>query len=131
MVGKAIPATKAQKDRMDTIANYCGCLPCILENTLNRHTTIQHVTECRKRLGHDATYGACTWHHFGQLPRMHGPSLAGGMKPYRERYGPERLLVELQDYVLELFAEDPWPEYDMPVSVGRKIQAKWHTMMAD
>lgn len=96
---------------------YRGCLPCQLQGFHYRLATVQHVVEGKKRLGHSWTYGACEWHHLGIPPdgyddykaeRILGPSLAWDKKKYIDRYGSERQLVELQDVVLALPAEETY-----------------------
>ena len=109
MVGRAKPATKAQRQRMAVIAEM-GCLPCLIQRA-ERPATIQHVTEGGRRLGHDYTYGSCTWHHLGtkeqgwsmqEMMGILGPSFAHGRKNFEEVYGDERdVLVRLQDWVLD------------------------------
>ena len=113
MVGKSKPATAAQKKRMSKIAAL-PCLPCLTQNMI-RASTVQHVTEGYRRLGHDYTYGSCPWHHQGykvdgltahtkqQLMGILGPSFAHGRRAFEERYGDERyVLVPLMDFILDL-----------------------------
>jgi len=138
MVGKVIPATKAEREHQDIIKFYCGCLPCLLEGRFDIHCTIQHVTECRKRVGQWAVYGSCVWHHLGQnwpgrtfgwMVFRHGPSLYHNSRLFAETYGGERLLVELQNYMVELYRAEPWERFQVPGSVGLKVGAKWGTLL--
>ena len=117
MVGKTEPATKSEKQRMSLIKTQAWCIPCILNKTGNRSsTTIQHVVEGNKRKGHRHTYGCCGWHHLGQIQtnwtrfnmmRLLGPSLAFGSKEYHEVWGSEAILVQLQDYLIDMFEREP------------------------
>jgi hypothetical protein len=100
-------------------------------------TTIQHVVEGNKRLGHRFTYGCCGWHHLGEnLPgktrhesmMLMGPSLALSKTEYRARFGAERHLVALQDLVLELFEKNPWKQYHMRYDVLREIATEWQRL---
>ena len=100
MVGKTEPHLMQDRVRFEIITTYCGCLPCLLMAVTNVHATIQHVVE-GKRLGHQFTYGSCTYHHLGiyhppypSIERL-GPSLFDGRKPFEEHFGSERSLVEL------------------------------------
>lgn len=132
MVGKSKPATASESARMDLIGSQAfGCVPCRLDDPfMHVLATVQHVTE-GYRVGHDATYGACVWHHFGDPPQRKGPSLANGMRPYQYYYGSEALLVQLQDWLLDQYTADPWLEYAMPFKVARQLHARWVTLRSD
>lgn len=140
MVGKVIPATPEERRVQDVIKTCCGCLPCLLENRIDIHATIQHVTECRKRVGQWAVYGSCQWHHlgiewpdrdFGWMLFRHGPSLAHNKKLFEATYGRERLLVELQAYMVGLYDLEPWQPFHVPVHVVRKVKSFWVKLIAD
>jgi len=107
---------------------------------LDRHISIEHVTESGFRVGkdslqHEASIGLCTWHHYGRCrsstvrQRMigeFGPSLADGRKPFEEHFGDEvHILIPTQDYMLELFADTPWPEYNLPRNIARLTRTRW------
>jgi hypothetical protein len=128
MVGKTKRPTSAEKKRMSLIGEqYFGCLPCRLEksNYAPVLATVQHVVEGGKRLGHNYTYGLCCWHHFGHDPMRMGPSLALNKHTYVRRYGSERMLVELQDWLIAEHKVIQWFEYDMPQSVVRQLRLEW------
>ena len=140
MVGSTPRARKNERDRMETIAVYCGCLPCMLMGTLNVHTSIEHVTERGRRVGkgseqHRWTIGLCVWHHFGHcgnhksrqsMSGDFGPSLVFGRHIFEEHFGDEvRVLVPTQDFVLAQFAEQPWQEYSLPRDVARLTREFW------
>ena len=124
---------------MEIITKHCGCLPCLLTGHLNVLTTIEHVTEAGRRVGgedqHQWTIGLCPWHHFGhnsrgwqrqQMQGEYGPPLAYGRKNFEEHFGDEvTVLVPTQDFLLALFAEKPWPEYDLPRDNARKLRIHW------
>ena len=111
VVGKTPRILKNERQRLDTIVTYCGCLPCLLIGHLDRHTTIEHVTEHGRRVGkgsdtHLATIGLCTWHHFGHRPnsstRQHmagefGPPLAWGRREFEEYFGDELKVLGVLD----------------------------------
>jgi len=135
MVGKTPRARKNDRDRMDIIAQYCGCLPCLLMGHMDRHASIEHVTERGSRVGkgavqHHHTIGLCTWHHYGHGPRSQarevGPALAHGRIPFEEYFGDEvHVLIPLQDYLLGLFAADPWPEYTITAQAAMLTRTRW------
>lgn len=140
MVGKTPRARKDERDRMAVIKDYCGCLPCLLMGWPDVHTSIEHVTDRGRRVGkgqdqHKWTIGLCEWHHFGRLPSGQsahmaaidrGPSLAYGRQPFEEHFGDERhVLVPTQDFMLQLFVADPWPEYHVPRAIAREVRQQW------
>lgn len=141
MVGKTPRARKNEKQRMEVIHQYCGCLPCLLMGHFDRHTTIEHVTERGRRVGegaeqHANTIGLCTWHHFGRGPRSQfdeiGPSLAHGRRLFEDYFGDEvHVLIPVQDYLLELFAADPWPEYTVTAQAAMLTRTRWIELNAN
>ena len=143
MVGKTPRIRKQDRQRLNTIKDYCGCLPCLLMGHLDRHTTIEHITKAGRRVGiesaqHENTIGLCLWHHFQvcnngqQIDRMVSefvPSLAAGSRSFQWHFGDElRVLLPIQNYLLELFAEHPWPEYSVPRRVARDVRSEWITL---
>ena len=138
MVGKSKPANQSEKARMSLIKEQAWCIPCILNRTPDRPaTTIQHVVSGNKRLGHRYTYGCCGWHHLGddgglgrfESMKMFGPSLALGSREYHEVWGSEKILVLLQDYLIELYLESgPWEQYHLPHHIGREVRVRWQEM---
>ena len=130
MVGKTKAANAADKRRMGLIGEqHFGCIPC-LKYGRESLATVQHVTEGFKRKGHHATYGCCTWHHFGtpfegydrqRMTELIGPSLAFNRREYKSCFGGEVNLIAVQDWLLECYNESPWPTFCMPVEL--RIQA--------
>jgi hypothetical protein len=125
---------------MDIIAKHCGCLPCLLMGWADVHTSIEHVTEHGRRVGkgadqHKWTIGLCTWHHFGHTPNHTtrqqmsgevGPSLIWGRNTFEEHFGDEiEVLVPTQNYLLDLFDAQPWPEYALPRDIARRTRNQW------
>ena len=140
MVGKSPQIRKAERERMEIIRLYCGCLPCLLIGHLDRHATVEHVTDRGRRIGknsevHRHTIGLCGWHHFGHTnnhrTRHHmttefGPSLALGRRSFEAYFGDEvTVLIPVQDYLLELFAADPWQEYAVPSEIASLTRLRW------
>ena len=140
MVGSTPRARKSEKDRMDTIKEYCGCLPCLLMGYPDAHTSIEHVTKNGRRIGvgpaqHENTIGLCGWHHFRvchpgqqqhQMTLEFGPSLANGRKLFDAHFGDEvHVLVPTQDFLLAQFAEEPWPSYTVSLKAIRSTRNEW------
>lgn len=139
MVGKVIPATPDEKAYQHTIRTYCGCLPCLLEGKFDRHATIQHVSEGRKRVGQWAVYGLCEWHHLARCDRgrdwrrmvaVYGPSLALSKQAYYDAYGTERQLMDVQEYMVGLFDARPWQEHRVPADIAMKVRSFWVSLVA-
>ena len=125
---------------MDTIVHYCGCLPCLLVGYLDVHTSIEHGTERGRRVGkgagqHRWTIGLCAYHHFGhtsghrtrqQISADRGPSLIWGRNNFEAHFGDEvTVLVPVQDFMLELFADNPWAEYNVTRRVAQEVRNHW------
>ena len=111
-----------------------GCVPCLLDNLADSHAEIHHIVEQGYRKGDHISYGNCSWHHRGipwdglQAPDMEkilGPSLRLAGKAYHERYGDEMDLLQTQDYLLHLFARDPWEDHNMPAKIAKKVRSFW------
>lgn len=103
-------ATKADKRRFLALQDI-GCLPCHKKGFESVPCDIHHLTDGRKRRGHQQTYGACPWHHRGHVPwqytkqqieEIFGPSMALSPEAYREEFGHEDDLLE---YANQLLAE--------------------------
>lgn len=140
MVGQTEPITPKDRQRFTAIKENCGCLCCLLVGWLDVPTTIEHVTD-GGRLGHRHSLGLCEWHHFGTsmhgahslsarrlqaMIREFGPSLAKGRKPFEEFFGDEvKILLPIQNYLLDRFAADPWPEYNLPANVAIDTRNRW------
>lgn len=135
MVGKSKAPTADERRRMKTIKEHTPCIPCMLiSRRMIRYPEVRHVVEGMKRLGHRYTYGLCPWHHRGVIDNnrttqsmigQFGPSLSGGKKPFQQRFGPERLLVKVQDYLLEEYDRSPWDYYSVPHEVRRDMLLRW------
>jgi hypothetical protein len=135
MVGQTDPITRQDRERFTIIKQHCGCLCCLLMGWLDVHASIEHITEAGRRRGHRASLGLCGWHHFGtchrgrhkpEMTRDFGPSLANGRKPFEEYFGDElEILLPIQNYLLDRFAADPWPEYNLPGNVAIDTRNRW------
>ena len=134
MVGKTKPPNAEQSRRLEVLKDHCPCLLCLLSKGRVRLPDIQHMIAGFKRLGHDATYSSCEWHHRGikpdQLTRQQamgalGPSLAMGKRSFQAEYGSEELLLAVQNYVLEAYDRWKWLDYDVPRDVRRQAVKMW------
>jgi len=145
MVGKTPRILKNERARLDKIKTYCGCLPCLLRGHLDVQATIQHVTDCGRRLGKDSeqhqnTYGSCIWHHLGHLPNHSkrseyrkelGPALAHGRQPFEQAFGDEvKILIPVQNFLIAKFDAEPWPAHNINRKAARQTQRQWISLNA-
>jgi len=56
---------------------------------------------------------------------MLGPSLAHGKRTFQEFFGPERLLVSIQDYLIQSFEAEPWMGYSIPYEIRQQASELW------
>jgi hypothetical protein len=140
LVGKTPRVLKDERDRLQTIKIFCGCLPCLLRGHLDRWTTIEHVTERGRRVGiksdeHANTIGLCLWHHFGacdsgqqraNMTKEMGPALANGRYPFELAFGDEvRILIPVQNFLVAQFDLRPWPEHNVNHRAARRTRNLW------
>jgi len=134
MVGKAKAPTAAEKARMDVSKHHIPCLCCLLSRAGTRLPTIHHITSGFKRKGHHATLSLCEWHHqgypFGNLTNQEmsgllGPSLAHSKRQFNLEYGGERILLEVQNFLLNCFQDSPWLDYDVSPLVKSQAIEFW------
>jgi len=146
MTGKTPRIRKDERERLQVIKIYCGCLACLLRGHLDRWTTIEHVTDAGRRVGvesdqHANTIGLCTWHHFGacipgqQKPAMTkelGPALAHGRRPFEEAFGDEvKILIPVQNFLIAEFDAEPWPEHNINRKAARRTRRLWINLNAE
>lgn len=109
--------TKAEAHRM-VEAKFGRCIPC-LAWALAGHMPIDdvmqggdydHKKSGNVRRGHSAGFCSCKWHHvrhpgegwtFPAMRAHFGPSLLDGSKLYRDAYGTDDELIELQTKELQ------------------------------
>lgn len=138
MVGKTKAANKSERDRMSAIKDL-PCLPCMLVLYKQvfrkaKQSTVQHVVEGFRRLGHEYTYGSCAYHHLGhndegmsnqKMMGIFGPSLAHGKRTFQGTFGSERNLVKVQNLLLKRWEESSWGSYMPPRNVLLEVVNKW------
>lgn len=116
-----------------------GCVPCVLVNWPDAQCDVHHVVEGQVRLGHRHTFGACLWHHRGdpgehtrqQIMGMLGSSMAHGLRHFSTEFGSQATLVQVQDYIIQRFTEQPWLEFSMPRGVILDIFYFWSDLRQD
>lgn len=106
--------TKEEADRI--VASKEGpCMACLVAGRDGLCATelgndYHHTLSGGRRRGHMHGFGLCLWHHRGvpiegALPAYmrfyHGPSLMDGSKIFRETYGTDDELIELQTITIE------------------------------
>ena len=125
--------TKADKDRMQAIKE-SGCLLCLLAHGKTQAPDVHHLTSGSRRKGHQATIGACPYHHRGLIPEGHtkqsisgllGPSYSWGRRGFEEFFGSDELLLAIQNLILSHFMENPWYSYAVPTTVRREALHLW------
>lgn len=87
------------------------CLACLIRNGEEiLGCDAHHLLSGGRRIGHMATIGLCAWHHRGvpdeatpaSLMRQElGPSLMDGSLRFMQEYGPNHILLEKQNRLLE------------------------------
>jgi len=132
MVGKAIPPTKEEKNRLNWIGSqYGGCIPCLLKGYSGVLAEVHHVVQGNKRSGHEFTYGNCYWHHEGHEPARPGPSLGKGKRPSQAYFGAATMLCDLQTFLIEAWKIHFWVPYHIPEPVVRQLRELWVTLRVD
>ncbi len=118
----------------DTISDI-GCVPCILIPGVHktRPGDIHHPFGRKGKRYHEV-YCSCPWHHRGMLEDgfsaqemggMLGPSLAHGSRGFRNEFGSEEILLEVQKFLLQEFARSAWMPYSTPTNVRRGARELW------
>lgn len=112
------PATPEEMEHM----RRCRAGPCILcivrlrqghlqEDQVFVGVSYDHKKSGNIRRGHMYGFASCAWHHFGHpipdhLPaEAYGPSLMDGSRLFRETYGSDDELIDLQRRILD---GEPW-----------------------
>lgn len=108
--------TKAEADRIEA-AKTGPCIPClswaiqgkIPVDFVTRGGDYDHKKSGNIRRGHMEGFCSCTWHHrriyepstISDITSLYGPSLLDGSKKFRDAYGTDDELIELQTVVIE------------------------------
>lgn len=101
--------TKAEAERIEAVKSG-PCLACLIRtgqrvNGCDAH----HLLSGGRRIGHLATVGLCAFHHRGvpdwgctvkEMRETYGPSLMDGSKVFRDAYGTDAELLQLQNEIL-------------------------------
>lgn len=132
--------TPAESRHIQETKLFIGCLPCLLRGYVNSHADYHHVAEGRKRVGHLVGFGMCLWHHRGHKLRaqdslaahkaMIGPSFALDKAEFVDEFGSERMLVEVNNFALQLWKMYGWLEHDLPIQAAVDIKKQHAKYMA-
>jgi hypothetical protein len=80
-----------------------GCIACQMRLGTHEPTTVHHITDSGRRMGHLFTIPLCPWHHQGfiksgksgaQMLAIFGPSLAKSKSEFEKVFGTELELLE-------------------------------------
>lgn len=126
-------STATDKARFDAIQQ-TGCICTLLLHSYGQPCDIHHLTAGGRRLGHQYTIGLSPWNHRGvtadglterQMTIIYGPSLAHGRRPFEAFFGPQSLLLEIQNVVLEQHSVHNWHNFYPPHEVRRNALTLW------
>lgn len=99
--------TKAEQRRFDAMLQI-GCVACLLNGHPFTPGEIHHLLSGGRRIGHSATACLCAGHHRGVFEgryadwsRDNGPSLAKEPRKFRETFGSDSELLEIQNALIE------------------------------
>ena len=107
-------------DKRLELVKQIGCIGTML---LHRQTTgcdIHHLIDGNKRMGDDFTIGLSPWLHRGlchegwnrqDMSGLFGPSISMGSKLFAGFWGPQELLLEVQNLVISEYQRQFWSEY--------------------
>jgi hypothetical protein len=103
--------TKAEKRRMSRFPDI-GCVACYVLGVKHINcgpVEAHHLTDCGRRIGHEATVPLGIYHHRGVRPenvtkaemfRYFGPNLADDGRQFRECFGTDDFLLDLTNKLL-------------------------------
>lgn len=95
-------ANTEEKAWMGKVAAF-GCVACQIRFGVHEPTTVHHITDCGRRMGHMFTIPLCPWHHQGYcksgmsskaMTDRFGPSLAKSRRDFERIFGTELDLLE-------------------------------------
>lgn len=122
MVGKTKHRTISDNVRM-TALGQIGCIACMIDGNDGNPCEIHHVTDCGRRIGHQATIGLCAFHHRGAPPEIPYPSLELSKRAFVERYGSEDELLWIADRLVRLSVDAARQQiYAQPEDFGHQCR---------
>lgn len=136
-------ATDAERDHMINTKLYVGCLPCLIGGWPNVHADYHHAEAGRKRKAHTHGFAMCVYHHRGErsaelsqytmddLELFFGPSFQRNKRRFIDIYGPESLLVDLNNFAMLRWKQVGWLEHEMPSSVQSEVQRQHQRLVHD
>lgn len=105
--------TKEEEKRFQ-IAQETGCVACLQLGILGNPGDAHHLLEGGRRVSHSYTVILCPYHHRSIPPgnlndkqayERFGPSLAKRPREFKERFGDNVFLLELQNAAIEKYLE--------------------------
>lgn len=109
MVGRAKPATREEKERLQRLHEF-PCLCCQMRGVSQPNvTTVHHLLSGGRRRGHRYSINLCEWHHMarprsgcsdGEMTDYYGPSLALGSRAFHEAFGSDDELLAKADKLI-------------------------------
>ena len=123
-----------EREHIERTKLFIGCLPCLIGGWPNAHADYHHAEAGRKRQAHVHGFGMCLWHHRGEraenasgsdmdeLEIFFGPSFQRNKRRFLDVYGPEKLLVELNNFAIKRWNRLQWLDHEMPESVAYEIR---------
>lgn len=106
---RAIGSPNKGQLKRQSIIREIGCVPCLLDGHPDTPCEVHHLNDRGRNIGHDATVGACAWHHRGvplgnarpsEMALTHGPSLAKSPAEFAERYGNNDEMLAKQNALI-------------------------------
>lgn len=106
--GSGKPISPVQRESFAEIKSG-RCVACWRRGIVTIGCDANHMLSGSRRIGHDASYALCKWHHSahpdeGETPprmrMLYGPSLMCGSKTFRAVYGTDDELLALQEQML-------------------------------
>ena len=102
---------KAEQARFDRIKDG-PCIACLqrgIDLSGQGLVEVHHLLSGGRRIGHMATVGLCMWSHRGvpfwlctheEMRDHYGPALSEGSKPFRDEFGTDAELLQMQNELL-------------------------------
>ena len=105
---RSLPKPTAAQERRFTEITHGNCVACEQVGEFS-YPEINHVVRANRRVGHDATYGLCSWHHRAvpsqglspkQMRERYGVSLADSKPRFYAQFGTDIELIEKQNQLM-------------------------------
>jgi len=84
-----------------------GCVACLLRGHPRQPGEIHHLLSGGRRRGHEFSVCLCPGHHravcdlpYKEWKEIHGPSLAKEPRKFKEEFGDDEFLLEIQENIV-------------------------------